>query len=1266
MSLVSGFSRGSSVYPRLLCSSADPCLHRFTLIDSQGPNLALRSNVAPHRRTRVTQTPTSSSPKNHRAGINKRKKPPPPPHPPYHDAEPPLIRHVTTWPRHVTGNPSPQGRKRRIFKCTHGIAALRGRAGTRSKGLSRREREKRVVAARGDWVGTPQHTPQRPKPNFCKSRPRNLFKEGMGRMKLQNNPKEKTQFNMSTPFTHSLSHTGKQGSIPGGVAPLLSHVEIVLDDAASQLVFFRGSPTLPPLYSGAAPNSTRFTLVGSQVLDVKSRPNLFTHSFTHNLLLPEGLKQLVDIISGRRNMELCLGKARSISHIDGLCHIDHPWPTFEQSFRVRHPPISELYNCAPIDRSRAATYVKAQPGDAIACSSSTRQLTGVGFLFAFCKYPVSLAANEKSKRFQVTGNFTRSYETEWRQMENVTRNTRLCGTLGGSSAGISAMALVARGMEPIPPRNYFTTAPRMAPRSIWRFSACASHVKCSAGMVADFWSVARGARIVMPAGRNENSPIKLSTEPEISMCKTSKPSNIPALDANSTKFKIEGGKVEDGGSGEGSPKHSPLEGGKPRLYELKPSILNDKQAVSIQKESELMMYYVGSFFKINIIRRKNFIFPAVGNQEYTMELEEAGSVVACRVEHQPIRALTLASSVENIARAMNIGFDARRQRWGIRRITFMYFVINWRETEIKKACITKWQETSLRFVRILAFHCKLPCRIPDGRTVCCEDSNNAHRWRRGSDAMRRAAPHRSIVKTALLLFSRFHGNCVELRTPEQESATTYTTDVYSGLLAYRRSLWKRALRNHWLSEFRITQNILAEGSMWRGNAKGQGARTASGRIPQPVCWYSVGSGVRPEYLRVEEPANDELSTTGIFGLRKYSRCGNLEYFCEETTRSDSFWSAENFFWKRDSSDLSTAFTEVLVGTISSACFGVVSGVVWVKVDSLHGGVGGDNILGLLWCCEWSSLGQSRQPSRRCWWGQYPRPALSTAFTEVLVGTISSACFGVVSGVVWVKVDSLHGGVGGDNILGLLWCSFTEVLVGTISSACFGVVSGVVWVKVDSLHGGVGGDNILGLLWLCDECVGVDLRASRHASVRWGEYPPSLMNRVEYLRRINVPFISRRGGKSYRYIALANTNAFGRLYQKSSEVRVFEKSPVSTMAEIPMEFPPPPSPTPPLRTHIEDVWRDTRWFVPVFAHYGREKDPPTIFKNSEDRMERHWNARVGEAGVTRENPPASGITQRDSHMRRSGSEPAGYRTPIAVGGGGERPSHCATAAPRFIR
>ncbi|KAJ8872844.1 hypothetical protein PR048_026460 [Dryococelus australis] len=55
------------------------------------------------------------------------------------------------------------------------------------------------------------------------------------------------------------------------------------------------------------------------------------------------------------------------------------------------------------------------------------------------------------------------------------------------------------------------------------------------------------------------------------------------------------------------------------------------------------------------------------------------------IERRAAANQSLDASVEcrEDARATNIGFDARRQRWGIRRITFLYFIINWREVEIE-------------------------------------------------------------------------------------------------------------------------------------------------------------------------------------------------------------------------------------------------------------------------------------------------------------------------------------------------------------------------------------------------------------------------------------------------------------------------------------------------------------------------------------------------------------------------------------------------------
>ncbi|KAJ8874170.1 hypothetical protein PR048_025012 [Dryococelus australis] len=62
-----------------------------------------------------------------------------------------------------------------------------------------------------------------------------------------------------------------------GSLPDFSHVEIVPDDADGRPRFLGDLPFPLPLHSGAAPYSPFFTLIGSQCLDVKSRPNLLAH-----------------------------------------------------------------------------------------------------------------------------------------------------------------------------------------------------------------------------------------------------------------------------------------------------------------------------------------------------------------------------------------------------------------------------------------------------------------------------------------------------------------------------------------------------------------------------------------------------------------------------------------------------------------------------------------------------------------------------------------------------------------------------------------------------------------------------------------------------------------------------------------------------------------------------------------------------------------------------------------------------------------------------
>ncbi|KAJ8878283.1 hypothetical protein PR048_018860 [Dryococelus australis] len=78
----------------------------------------------------------------------------------------------------------------------------------------------------------------------------------------------------SSPPAPPAHRQGEPGSNLSGVAPEFSHVGIVPDDAAGRWVFSGVHPFPPPSHSGAVPCSPHFNFIGSQDLDVKSRPNL--------------------------------------------------------------------------------------------------------------------------------------------------------------------------------------------------------------------------------------------------------------------------------------------------------------------------------------------------------------------------------------------------------------------------------------------------------------------------------------------------------------------------------------------------------------------------------------------------------------------------------------------------------------------------------------------------------------------------------------------------------------------------------------------------------------------------------------------------------------------------------------------------------------------------------------------------------------------------------------------------------------------------------
>ncbi|KAJ8897928.1 hypothetical protein PR048_003285 [Dryococelus australis] len=104
---------------------------------------------------------------------------------------------------------------------------------------------------------------------------------------------------LSRPLTHSAGVNGHDvrqiGTVPDQSPPPPSPGQrlsfLPIDTRYGRLTLPLPAISLvsPPFHSGAAPYSPRFTLIGSQDLDVKNRPNLFTHSLKYSVRdLPHG------------------------------------------------------------------------------------------------------------------------------------------------------------------------------------------------------------------------------------------------------------------------------------------------------------------------------------------------------------------------------------------------------------------------------------------------------------------------------------------------------------------------------------------------------------------------------------------------------------------------------------------------------------------------------------------------------------------------------------------------------------------------------------------------------------------------------------------------------------------------------------------------------------------------------------------------------------------------------------------------------------------
>ncbi|KAJ8893223.1 hypothetical protein PR048_005811 [Dryococelus australis] len=91
--------------------------------------------------------------------------------------------------------------------------------------------------------------------------------------------------------------------------------------------FLGGLPFPLPFHSGAAPYSPRFTLIGSQDLDVKSRPYTLTHSLSYKTRIQEDMCSIpgpVILISFTQ------GFLKWLQANAGIVHYCRPWPVPER------------------------------------------------------------------------------------------------------------------------------------------------------------------------------------------------------------------------------------------------------------------------------------------------------------------------------------------------------------------------------------------------------------------------------------------------------------------------------------------------------------------------------------------------------------------------------------------------------------------------------------------------------------------------------------------------------------------------------------------------------------------------------------------------------------------------------------------------------------------------------------------------------------------------------------------------------------------------
>ncbi|KAJ8873906.1 hypothetical protein PR048_024742 [Dryococelus australis] len=165
--------------------------------------------------------------------------------------------------------------------------------------------------------------------------------------------------NQKAPISLLVSHQGDPRSMPGRVTPDFSMWELcrtmTLDGG-----FYRGSPVSLALSFRRCSIITSITLIGSQNLDVKSRPNLFTHQHIIDEATQQGPLTLMVLLLF---LAICRGEAGFIDYIQEALTKTAGLRNIPGTRNIEGTAVVELLACShPTKANRVQFPARATPG----------------------------------------------------------------------------------------------------------------------------------------------------------------------------------------------------------------------------------------------------------------------------------------------------------------------------------------------------------------------------------------------------------------------------------------------------------------------------------------------------------------------------------------------------------------------------------------------------------------------------------------------------------------------------------------------------------------------------------------------------------------------------------------------------------------------------------------------------------------------------------------------------------------------------------------